>query len=634
MTIQGAPGYTKDIPMSNTQPTIGGFWNDAGILVADGPVLSVQVGTVVDALAVASQDKLVYSTINHGSSIYVRNTNCWIPADKTCWAVWNSLTGSQSTSCAAISPRHVLLAQHTAHTPGDTFRFVTNTNTVVTRTLTSILNVGTDIQIGLLNTDLPGTISFAKTFNEKYLSYIDLPLPIICGDQESKLLVRDWTSYAAGTITHANSTAAIRLPLTETITGGDSGSPVFLLLNNELVLLGSHFGSTSFEAISDQYLAINTAMTTLGGGYQLTIVDLTPYALKMPRIAIGHSHALKTINGQSIEGSGDLTISTSGTIKADGTVPFTGDQSLGTHKLTNLAVPTAGSNDAAREVDVTIGLGQLYNNPTLVRVASFSNISVSSAPAAIDGVTLAASDLILLTSQTNPVENALYLYVAAGSALTRIGTWSNYLGLYVVATAGNNNHGRHYFCTAQAGGTIGVDPLNWARTYVPSAGATTDILVGAGILLPPVWATATGTGAPVRAISPTFTGTLNAAAITASGTITSTSSTGGIGYATGAGGTVTQISSRTTGVTINKVSGAITLVSAAGSATAASFTVTNSTIAATDIVHVTQQAGTDKYIIAVTNTANGSFQITSYTTGGTTTEQPVFNFVVIKAMTS
>jgi len=120
-------------------------------------------------------------------------------------------------------------------------------------------------------------------------------------------------------------------------------------------------------------------------------------------------------------------------------------------------------------------------------------------------------------------------------------------------------------------------------------------------------------------------------AVTTPRALTSTG-TGGVGYATGAGGTVTQGTGRTTGVTLNKTTGAITLVSAAGSATPASFTVTNSTVAATDVVVVSQKSGTDKYIIAVTAVAAGSFQITSYTTGGTTTEQPVFNFAVIKGV--
>lgn len=109
---------------------------------------------------------------------------------------------------------------------------------------------------------------------------------------------------------------------------------------------------------------------------------------------------------------------------------------------------------------------------------------------------------------------------------------------------------------------------------------------------------------------------------------------GALGYATGSGGTVTQVTSRTTGVTLNKTNGAITLVSAAGLATFQSFTVTNSTVAATDVVHVTQKSGTDLYQIFVTATAAGSFRITYATTGGVTVEQPVFNFAVIKGVTA
>jgi hypothetical protein len=120
--------------------------------------------------------------------------------------------------------------------------------------------------------------------------------------------------------------------------------------------------------------------------------------------------------------------------------------------------------------------------------------------------------------------------------------------------------------------------------------------------------------------------------IASAGSVLSTSTSGGIGYATGAGFAVSQASSRTTTVIANAASGAITLVSAAGSATPATFTVTNSSVAATDVVVVSQKSGTDKYIVGVTAVGAGSFAITSYTTGGTTTETPVFNFAVIKAV--
>lgn len=116
------------------------------------------------------------------------------------------------------------------------------------------------------------------------------------------------------------------------------------------------------------------------------------------------------------------------------------------------------------------------------------------------------------------------------------------------------------------------------------------------------------------------------------GGVTSASPTVGVGYSTGAGGAVTQATSRTTGVTINKICGAITLVSAAGSATFQTFTVTNSTVVATDTIVVNQKSGTDLNQIFVTAVAAGSFNITFATTGGTTTEQPVFNFSVIKSV--
>lgn len=114
----------------------------------------------------------------------------------------------------------------------------------------------------------------------------------------------------------------------------------------------------------------------------------------------------------------------------------------------------------------------------------------------------------------------------------------------------------------------------------------------------------------------------------------SSNATAGLGYTTGAGGTVTQATSRTTGVTINKVCGAITLVSAAGSTTPASFTVTNSAVVATDTIILNQKSGTDKYTLDVTAVGSGSFEITFNTKSGTTTEQPVFNFAVIKAVTA
>jgi hypothetical protein len=133
-----------------------------------------------------------------------------------------------------------------------------------------------------------------------------------------------------------------------------------------------------------------------------------------------------------------------------------------------------------------------------------------------------------------------------------------------------------------------------------------------------------------------FTGTTVsvAGAITAAGLIKSSSSTGGIGYATGAGTTVTQTSSRTQGVQIDRVTGQITLFTAAGTSAYTTFIVTNSTVQSGDVIILSQKGGTDKYNAFVTNVTNGTFSITFNDVSGTTSEAPVFNFAVIKAVAS
>ena len=113
--------------------------------------------------------------------------------------------------------------------------------------------------------------------------------------------------------------------------------------------------------------------------------------------------------------------------------------------------------------------------------------------------------------------------------------------------------------------------------------------------------------------------------------------TGGIGYGTGSGGSITQLTSRTTGVTLSKTNGSITLFSAMATlGTFTSFTVTNSTVAATDTVIVNMKSGSaDSYIVTVSAVATGSFKVQIYNVVDViTSEAPVLNFSVIKAVTA
>ena len=104
------------------------------------------------------------------------------------------------------------------------------------------------------------------------------------------------------------------------------------------------------------------------------------------------------------------------------------------------------------------------------------------------------------------------------------------------------------------------------------------------------------------------------------------------------GGTVTQATNKSTGVTLNTESGQITMNNAAlADAAEVSFTVTNSKVAATDVVVACHgSAGTaGAYIVSANAIAAGSFAITvSNVSGGALSEAIVINYVALKGASS
>jgi len=109
-----------------------------------------------------------------------------------------------------------------------------------------------------------------------------------------------------------------------------------------------------------------------------------------------------------------------------------------------------------------------------------------------------------------------------------------------------------------------------------------------------------------------------------------------VGYSTGTGGTVTQATDKSTGVTLNKRCGQITMNNAALAAAAeVSFTLTNSTIAATDVVMVSIASGATAgaYSVQCDATAAGSCRISvGNRFASSRSEAIVLNFAVIKAV--
>jgi hypothetical protein len=110
-----------------------------------------------------------------------------------------------------------------------------------------------------------------------------------------------------------------------------------------------------------------------------------------------------------------------------------------------------------------------------------------------------------------------------------------------------------------------------------------------------------------------------------------------IGFTAGAGGTVTQLTGKTTGVTLNKPSGRITMAATELSRNSgATFTLTNSSIAATDVVilNIVSGATPSTYTATVDAVAAGScaIHLHNHSTGVDYSEAVVLGFVIIKGV--
>lgn len=95
-----------------------------------------------------------------------------------------------------------------------------------------------------------------------------------------------------------------------------------------------------------------------------------------------------------------------------------GSVSLNDQKLTNVADPSSDKDAANKRYVDTLSAGlRSFKEPA--RVASSSNVNISSPGATVDGVTLNSGDRVLLYGQTSGSQNGIYVFNGAASAMTR-----------------------------------------------------------------------------------------------------------------------------------------------------------------------------------------------------------------------
>lgn len=129
--------------------------------------------------------------------------------------------------------------------------------------------------------------------------------------------------------------------------------------------------------------------------------------------------------------------------------------------ITNLAAPTNANDAATKSYVDTLSQGIQWKQP--VKAATTANITLSGAQT-IDGVSIVASDRVLVKNQTAPEENGIY--VAAAGAWSRaadMNVWAEVPAAAVFVEQGTANADKGFVCTSDSGGTLGTTAITFTQ---------------------------------------------------------------------------------------------------------------------------------------------------------------------------
>lgn len=140
-------------------------------------------------------------------------------------------------------------------------------------------------------------------------------------------------------------------------------------------------------------------------------------------------------------------------------------------RIQNLPDPSTAQEPATKAYVDSAVEGLAWKDS--VRVSTQSNINLSSPGAAIDGVTMASPDRVLVRSQSTAAENGIYVWNGAAVAMTRAPDASTFAELeQAVVTVEEGSSAGATFRQTEVNGTIGSSAVTWTSFGGSSPTAT------------------------------------------------------------------------------------------------------------------------------------------------------------------
>jgi hypothetical protein len=362
---------------------------------------------------------------------------------------------------------------------------------------------------------------------------------------------------------------------------------------------------------------VSNTMTGTGNVVMSTSPTLITPALGTPSALVG-TNITGTATSFNINGTVGATTPAAGTFTSltdSGNLTFTGtgnritgDMSDATH-ANRVSFQSSVVNGSTTPFIIPNGTGTIAgivvanaSDPTNCSFGSFSVIG--STDVRFNSAFLGTGTYLPMTFYTGGSERARI----DSSGNVGIGTASPAVKLDIAGVAKASTLSL-LGTTAFSAGTISQD-TNWGMYFKSASAATVDF----------AWVSSAAT---------------ERMRIDSSGNVLVTSPAG-LGYGTGSGGTVTQATSKSTGVTLNKPTGQITMNNAALlPATSVFFDVNDSLVAATDNVLLTLSNFSALNYTIKCFVATGKFTVVlKNETAGSLSEAVVFNFSIIKGATS